>query len=260
MAQARPSDSTLPLSYRLDEACVSSSLRDVTLKFLPRNELETLIDIPNITAELRNKLGIFQCMWNPKLPEQVYNQARKVFAVLVLIEKVEAICELLKEGLTDENLPLRLKKGEPGVLESCSAKDPRVWKGIQGGAAARQFEETQWRLLAPVLNITGKHFGTSDERFGTSDERIILPIFDIDKEAIQRGMSPVFRGFLHWAHCAGLEVSTLHAPIKLLQLNLTKKRLRCRQSTDVIVKSLSKSSTRIWRNPGRKFLTRKEKT
>jgi hypothetical protein len=198
MAQARLDNSTMRLCDQLNSALLTCKINN--RMFLPENCLKVLVNVSSIRAELKAELGC-QMWFNPQLAEKVYKKASKVFAILVMISQVGAMKDLHQEGLTDEHLPLRRRELEPNVLES-----PSSGKGFKSFAryagSARLFDEMQWQVQAPVLDMSGKHV--------TLDEKCALPIVVVEDElAKEGGSSSIFKGTLHEAHCEGLEVSTL---------------------------------------------------
>jgi hypothetical protein len=79
-----------------------------------------------------------------KLSSRVHAQAKKIFAVLILIENSQLITDVLQQGLTDDNLPFALE-----AKATASGTRPRGWPS----KVFESFCEKQWSFLAPVFDL-----------------------------------------------------------------------------------------------------------
>jgi hypothetical protein len=123
-------------------------------EFLPLGTLDSAITRESVQVELP---------WTRVLQRGLTNkailQAKKVFAILMLIGKPLAITELLKKGLIDEDLPF-FRKGSDNdkILLSVRGKSFRSFEAWKREAQVHNFLDKQWIVQALVLDTTGKHF------------------------------------------------------------------------------------------------------
>jgi ankyrin repeat protein len=177
---------------------LDASLLDCALsrqKFLPLDILRMIITKEKVEAELPLTIRLFQ----PSLPAKVAQQAKKVFAILVLIGEPLAIKELLSEGITDEHLPLyrETEAASTDVLTSQDGKSFRSFDAWKMAVKVDEFLTKQWLVLAPVFDTTGRHF--------ILNEKCALPF--VEAEAISHEhYSITYRGVLHRAHQRGVTV------------------------------------------------------
>jgi hypothetical protein len=172
--------------------------------FLPENCLRNLVTVSRIKEELWAELGYIQLLFNSQLAERVYEKAPKVFAILSLMCHVKAIKDVDQEGLTDEHLPLGWDQMQPGILVSLSSGKTFKSLGRYAAGAPMLFDEKQWQVQAPVLDMSGKH-----AKHLILNEKCALPIVaPDDEEAKSGGGSAILKGTIHEAHCEGLEVCT----------------------------------------------------
>ena len=132
------------------ETAIDSPLRDQVLAkfekvydtdehFIPAGDLEQVLTGHAIQAELqRHDLeGLYSF---------VCQRAKKVFAILLVIRKLDALQNLFKEDLGDELLPV-----VDSALESLT--DERLRAAFSGWDldARKEFSEMQWTVLVPVF-------------------------------------------------------------------------------------------------------------
>jgi hypothetical protein len=164
-------------------------------QFLPLEILDVAITKEGIQAELPWTGRFLQ----RGLSKKVVLQAKKVFAILVLIGEALAIAELVKEGLTDEDIPLFWPRGElDNFLVSTSGKVFHSFKAWKREAQVQNFLDKQWVVQAPVLDTTGKHF--------ILDQKCALPFPKVEEVGGGR-YSTVYKGTIHRAHQRGFAVS-----------------------------------------------------
>jgi hypothetical protein len=97
---------------------------------------------------------------NAHQAEQVVREARKVFAILVLIGRDDAIGDLLAEELIDEYLPLvRREIGDDQIIGSRQVA-AKVFMTLQDWEPRQvdDFLAKQWLFQAPVFNAPGYHY------------------------------------------------------------------------------------------------------
>jgi hypothetical protein len=170
-------------------------------EFIPQDVLETKITVALVHAAIPSRSPL-----NTKpgiVHQHIVQQARKVFAILVLIGDAPAIKELWKQGLRDHHLPLVAVAGaapkEPRKLEAKSGERFGVWKEKEL-RLPRDFVHYQWLVLAPVIDNTGRHIHL--------DAKCALPFVE-DEEIGGGAFGYVYKCKIHQAHQKGLRVSTL---------------------------------------------------
>lgn len=159
LSQQSTEMSLSPSLYRqLHRGTVTSPLDGK--KFVPLDVVKKAINESNVASELhltkaagkkgtRSKAGA-------DLATRVTTEAKILFAILVLMEKVDALSGLLdEERLTDKHLPLS-RSQEHEALESCDGTYTFPFTGWSNASSDNFIETTQWLLLAPVLDISGK--------------------------------------------------------------------------------------------------------
>lgn len=218
---------------------LSSHLRICPLgdkSFLPLDSLDETITAESVKAQLSREDLQF---WSG-LPGEVVQHAKKVFAILVLIDEPRAIKDLLLEGLTDEHLPL-FPKGDrnDNILVSVRGKTFQSFVAWPSSARVDAFLEKQWEVQAPVFDATGSNI--------ILNPKCALPFQSIAE--VGRGQfGTVYKGVLHPAHQKGFKVSV---PLSLASLTYTKVRRHKESNFKSLLRSLGTKRTlarrrRIW--------------
>ncbi|KAI0458011.1 kinase-like domain-containing protein [Xylaria acuta] len=175
--------------------------------FLPSKRLESLIQLRNVVEELT------RCLRYTTDPHIIQDFAkricaeeksyRKVFAILVLIEKADTIPEFLREGIHDGDLPLiKLELGgKPGIFEfGRKPEEGKVAHPLKcfksfSRMNLMNFEDCQWAVLAPIFDRPRrkdvKHYDLKDQ--------IILP-FTEEEEVSEGGFGRIMRVKIHPDH------------------------------------------------------------
>lgn len=205
--------------YKLQERILRALQRTKSVEghdqeFLPRNELQRLINLESVSQELKNELSRFHTAEHiMDLAETICKDVlvmredkrkvksfRKIFALLVMVENVASISQFLNEDVSDLDLPLApVGLSRKGVLEKLSRGPLKCfdrWSPIK----LRQFQEYQWMLLAPFFSQGDhgevKHFVLRDNH--------VLPFIALgenDDEHIKfGGYSKVFIVQIHKDH------------------------------------------------------------
>ncbi|EFX04244.1 protein kinase domain containing protein [Grosmannia clavigera kw1407] len=179
-------------------------------KFVPLDILEKVVTVDNVAKQLEI-LSRGQSDFTEKvdegLPKKVVQQASKVFAVLLLMEKTEYIESLLEADLSDRYLPLSIDQtGE--ILKSCDGSTLFSfgnWSRLKKG----DFEdEQQWLFLAPVLDTSGQLLKL--------DPRCPLPFIDSSiKETGGAGI--IHHARVHEAHQRGYVEETFDLQVAVKQ-------------------------------------------
>lgn len=162
-------------------------------KFLPADKLDG-ITLENIQAELPWTTRIF----SPYLAHKVASEAKRVFCILVLLDKPVAVERLINEGITDDDLPLcrnseDASESEYNVLASVGGNKRFPSSASWGkGMQVEHFLEKQWVVQSPILEKRGSHF--------VLDVECALPLIECDTEQARGGMGVVHKARIHPAH------------------------------------------------------------
>lgn len=136
---------------------------------------------------------------------------KKIFTILVLCERPEAILQFLEEKVSDQDLPLRKSSstdGSPNIFHMARKGHQDRLECFRGwsSAAVWRFEEWQWTTLAPFFY----HGQRKDIKHFILQDQVPLPInsdsrFPSRDSPYQRlefagGFSNVFKVSLHPEH------------------------------------------------------------
>jgi hypothetical protein len=158
---------------------------------------DELITVPNVTKDILATNPEIGDVDAARYANDACRYARQLFATLAYIKKGSEICDLLNEGLTDEDLPLvrkpdkrskfalRRKNGEP-IPTMVRWKDKYL----------ENFDRVQWWMTAPVFVPGERH---------VFDAKTILPFVpfpeDIETQEKKQGAySKVYPVIIHPAH------------------------------------------------------------
>lgn len=186
-------------------------------RFLPLDQLDKIVTADRVKRELQKhnivppgKLDDYtgQIWGITKSPNPT--SRRKIFAILVLLQKVAPILDFIEHGLYDKDLPFILTEGSrPGCFQLSRKRkgsatepipfcqDPNAWPTY----LLECFETYQWQLLAPYFELSTKskpkvlHYNLERNR--------ILPLIEVDKENASAhcgGFGDVWRVKIHPAH------------------------------------------------------------
>lgn len=174
------------------------------MEFLPLEEICKRITIDNVRAEL--SISRPEALWKYRnLLETVCHRAKKVFAILVLIQESWAIKGLIDEGIDDTHLPLSRKAGVDTdnadynvLLSACGTKAFQSFASWNKEEDVNSFLSKQWLVQAPVFKLD-----TSDKPI-LLDRNCPLP-FSIIPGIAEGGAGLVYHATLHQAHQQGFE-------------------------------------------------------
>jgi hypothetical protein len=140
-----------------------------------------------------------------------FTSRRRIFATLVLIERVTTILDFIREGLYDSDLPFQLTEfmdtEQTEVLTSVPEpvdldKQKRLRKCFQGdpwtGYSLDSFDRYQWEMLAPIFFPPDDP--TEKVRFYPFHDSIILPFVYDEFTTSSGGFSTVWKVKVHKAH------------------------------------------------------------
>jgi hypothetical protein len=168
--------------------------------FVPFDFLEEAINNESVKDTLGMTGGTCIKARKPSdLPDRITKDAKRIFAALVLMDRVDAIESLLDEGLTDEHLPLSRDPKYDAVL-SRDGETTFQFGGLGRPTITEFIKRKQWLFLAPILETNGDLIEV--------DQECALPF--TESEVIGNGQAGVVhRAKIYQAHQRGFEVSAL---------------------------------------------------
>lgn len=174
-----------------------------------RDEIGKLSKFPNKTLED----DVQQILGASNIPGQTTSR-KKIFAILALIEKLEAIWDFVREGVFDSHLPFEKDKTQSpdgprkGRFELSRKSDTgsstripiRAFDGWTG-AEIQNFERTQWDIHVPIFFLNTKK--EPKVRHYPLQESVVLPFVEDDEVkqgAKMGGFAEVWRVKFHPSH------------------------------------------------------------
>ncbi|KAK4247592.1 kinase-like domain-containing protein, partial [Corynascus novoguineensis] len=181
--------------------------------FIPVERLESLIQEENVVGELSRCLPPHPGRNISELAKQICampteetKSYRKIFAILVILEKVDQIENFLEEGVHDGDLPLIKvrEKAIPAVLKRrCKSQGQEILCPLSclSGFSLRDtmgFEDYQWAVLAPVFERPSR----KDVRYYELEDQAILPFTEQSQphEMCHGGFGQVSKVKIHPEH------------------------------------------------------------
>jgi hypothetical protein len=139
-----------------------------------------------------------------------YKSFRKVFAILVLLEKEEAIQDFIKEDISDQDLPLRVLREDDKYVARRKAQDTVLnsFKNGWSDLLFDSFDNYQWWITAPYFYQKGKG-RQRKPRFFEFHDKVVLPFIEDNERETEDGLggfSNVWQVKIHDAHhdfCTG---------------------------------------------------------
>lgn len=213
-------------------------------EFLPIDALDKIVTEDRVKEEI-GKLSkcsnknldhdVQQVLGASNIPGQTTSR-KKIFAILALIEKLEAIWDFVREGIYDIHLPFEKEKTQSpdgprkGRFElsrrSDTGSSTRIpIKAFHGwtGAEVHNFERTQWDIHIPIFFLNTKK--EPKVRHYPLQESVVLPFVE-DDEVKQGGkmggFAEVWRVKFHPSHHNHGVLAVSMAPnIKILTLYIS---------------------------------------
>ncbi|KAI1812282.1 hypothetical protein GGS20DRAFT_558599 [Poronia punctata] len=184
-------------------------------RFLPIGKLKDILTEEAVLGELEDCFPAWELKERGKLAQLICHghttgqETRhyiKIFALLAYIERTESFPLFVKEGVSDETLPLcldddeHLRRREPNRPGGVLKEIPSCLTGF-GSKGEDEFSRLQWRFISPYLQ-KGKysyvpHYDLDDEQ--------ILPFVALDNEKYKTviaigGFAEVFVAHIHPDH------------------------------------------------------------
>lgn len=220
-----------PLSaYGMDQIPLQNRLLSILRKipgheekkgFFPENELTQLMTEENVTKELQlcfedldsTTIATFTHKICGTIPNRAEERPsfKKVFAILVLCEKPNAIPRFLEEGVSDGDLPLHklaALDNSPNIYNLSRKQEKTKLKCFSGWSytAVWRFEEWQWTTIAPFFQRASrndvKHLALQDQAAlpFTQDSRFTYDTPTYERLEFEGGFSNVFKVDIHPDH------------------------------------------------------------
>ncbi|KAF5865006.1 hypothetical protein ETB97_005571 [Aspergillus alliaceus] len=185
----RTSHNSLPaLSTTFDRIRECLGLSPINHTFIPRGTIDAEINEKAVRDILVEK-GIVDRTRAAEVAKKTVQTARKLFTILVILKKVEHICDLLSQGVEDDDLPFLLQA--ENVLRTNRGQEilvPEDWDD----ETLEALEQKQWRVLAPVFRPHAHY---------EFPEKQILPFVRGESEIpVEGGYGEVFRERIHANH------------------------------------------------------------
>jgi hypothetical protein len=207
------------LGRTIRKALQTSSWEKEGRKFLPIDELDTIINEEAIEGELRlhkQDASMAKKIWGTegsKISE--LTTRRKIFAILVMVGKVPSIVDFITDGIFDSSLPFLFRDGSGDRAGSYNVY--RKSKGQNGGVDEETkisffedwqdhdlegFKNYQWQFLAPYFSLVSRD--NNKVIHYPIDDRSVLPFVEDSKAneppAQHGGSADVRRIKIHFAH------------------------------------------------------------
>ncbi|RWA13207.1 hypothetical protein EKO27_g1899 [Xylaria grammica] len=179
--------------------------------FLPSKRVESLIHPQNVAEELTICLhriidprGIQDVAKTVcAIPAAEAKSYRKIFAILTIIEKMDAILEFIRGGIHDGDLPFTKLEvdGKPGIFKLGrklhDAKGAQPLKCFAGFSLMNliNFEEYQWAVLALIFDRPRR----KDVKHYYLEDQAILPFIQ-EQEVSGGGFGQISRVDIHPDH------------------------------------------------------------
>jgi ankyrin repeat protein len=151
--------------------------------FIPLSDINRLITASIVEQEILKadpNTGARACIY----AHRVENSAKKLFAILALLQNCAAICSLLDSNFSDQDLPFRAKKVDHHLSlwrrepkERIKELDNWVDKDVE------EFSRVQWWMTAPVFDKE------SLECLELADE-IVMPFIPLKEHEVENSEIP----------------------------------------------------------------------
>ncbi|KAL4978776.1 kinase-like domain-containing protein [Aspergillus desertorum] len=168
------------------------------VEFIPRSEVQRLVDESVEDVLLEESIASSESI--QRLSRIIRGQLPKLFAVLVVLKKVDFITEFIDEGINDEDLPFvqapssNSRCPTPALLTS--QKKPIRTLQSWDPQSIKQLKRKQYQVLSPIFR-QGEHYEL--------DGLHILPFIEEDTEEVYKpaaagGYGEVSRQCIHPDH------------------------------------------------------------
>ncbi|KAG9237326.1 kinase domain-containing protein [Amylocarpus encephaloides] len=179
---------------KLRVACRNDKLNS-DRQYIPVDVVDEKITKDSIKAELGRKSKIPNWWWSCLAARVEKNNVKRVFSVLVYVQKPSFVEKLLESGFTDEDLPLVKHREEMRSVHDPTRtfSIPKEWED----QTVDDFIKKQWMVLAPIFDTSGKHM--------VLDPLCPLP-FSTMEEVVCSPRNLVYKAKVYPSHQEGFEV------------------------------------------------------
>lgn len=207
---------TGPLKERLNKALVRGDNGNL---FIPDNAITSILSREVVSVELQKQLPtmahhelqrlVDRIMTTRNSQASLSGASLRVFAILVLLDKVSRIMDFVQEGLSDQALPLikmhaAKASTQPSelVLRKKGSEDQEL-HSLKGWSELDidTFEKLQWRVISPNFSDTAKQ---QEVDFLDLADQTILPYIESwqnkKHDHYKGGNSEVWKVKIHNAH------------------------------------------------------------
>lgn len=162
---------------------------------IPNTSIKEIVTVESVAAALEGLHGADKAL---ELANEVVNgEYRKLFAILVLIEKEDSLQQLISESIRDVSLSLKLETSDIGSsLTLLESNSPLSCFSDWDDEELKRFESTQWLVLQ--LFFTFPEADTDAVQHLFLDRKLVLPILeDTSLSLAQGGYGKVHRVQIH---------------------------------------------------------------
>ncbi|KAI0468301.1 hypothetical protein F4859DRAFT_491162 [Xylaria cf. heliscus] len=220
--------------------------------FLPNGSLDELITKDSVEEELRRIFTSKNPTDDKRKPEDearklskricikeeildggnCFKPIRQIFAILVLMREASQISRFIKQGLSDNELPLSITEDEEKKINPQRRRGSCVGLSFEGlpyfkrwlPGLKDQFWEMQWRVIAPVLT-EGEY---NDIQFLPLHEKDILPFIssnDVPTQDVGHGgFGVVYTALIHPKHHNFSDAALCEGGFAIKQIDRLKKK------------------------------------
>lgn len=174
----------------LEQRLLDTQIPWGTHRFIPADALNRVITQQAVHEELDRSTDLSASDIS-LISHTISESARKIFAILVCIGKVDLISSFLRESIIDADLPFNIPKGSSQQKEWVSPIE-----AFEGWSSREldDFRRVQWYFLAPVFT------GARPQHYELDDNCVMPFIKDTEHEAQSGGFSDVWEVVIHPAH------------------------------------------------------------
>jgi len=191
----------VPLHARLTAALKEgSSLAGKTSHFLPRSELDRLINRETVAAEpTKARVSIDDAQ-----RRLVYTDYRKIFATLVMASQPSAILEFVRCRVDDRRLPLpyRARDEIVGMTNDQETQLHSLFTALEANTA-EEFLKWQHVINPPQLQLAW-NCATQERPHASFHEQAVLPFTHVE-QSNSGGYGTIFRVRIHPDHHRGYQ-------------------------------------------------------
>ncbi|KAF7870271.1 hypothetical protein EAF04_004019 [Stromatinia cepivora] len=192
--QIRVPQNPLVSLHRQIRGCRVEAYKQPSRHFVPRCRQDALLTVDAIANDIIKGDGMIEMHQAKRCAEETRKVAKSIYATLACIDRGADMCQLVDQGISDKELPLKYDKLNIELRTSSG----RLVQGLEhwDEEIMEDFYERQWWMTAPVFK-NKKHFDLN--------EREVLPFIPLGDndgmtEPKQGAYSEVFAVHVHPSH------------------------------------------------------------